>query len=101
MGIEYLSEWHDDLIWCPSQLTRKFKNPRTGTIEEVYCRWRHQDPWTFEIISTDPWIYLGSGLSQDNDIADVHKFAEKLLVDYYAKTSTKAAYRPPLPPDKK
>ena len=83
MKIEYLTGWHDDLMWCPSQLTRKFKNPKTGTTEELYCRWRHDDPWTFNIMSTDPWVNLGYGLTQEDAIEDVHKFAEKLLLNYY------------------
>jgi len=81
--IEYLSEWFDDLIWCPSQLTRKFKHPKTGNVEQVYCRWRHNDPWTFQIMSADPRVYLGDGLTQEDDIEDVHKFAEKLLLEHY------------------
>ncbi len=100
MKIEYLSEWFDSLIWCPSQLTRKFKNPETGTTEEVYCRWRHCNPWTFEIVRVDSWVPLGSGLTivrvdswvplgsgltQEDNVEDVHKFAEKLLIDYYTK----------------
>ena len=83
MEIEYLTNWFDSLIWCPSQLTRKFKHPKTGITEQIYCRWRHCDPWTFYIMSTDPWIYLGSGLTQEDTISNVHKFAEKLLINYY------------------
>ena len=43
-----LNKWYDDLSWCPSQCYYYFMHN-----EEMYCIylcWRHDDPWTAEII---------------------------------------------------
>ena len=43
-----LNKWYDDLIWCPSQCYYYFMHD-----DDMYCiylRWRHQNPWTAEII---------------------------------------------------
>lgn len=93
MEIVYLSEWFDSLLWCPSQLTRKFKDPNTGDEKELYCRWRHNDPWTFEIIQEDSWVSLGGGLTQDDEIKDVHKFAERLLFKYFGMSHFKVGVK--------
>jgi len=100
MEINWTSDWRDSLIWCPSQLERDFKyNDKTLTL---YCRWRHSDPWTFDIFEMIPtkrfmdvksyesmtprnWINLGSGMSENDDIEDVHKYAEKLLMEWMKK----------------
>lgn len=45
------NSWYDDLIWCPSQCYYYFKHE-----SEMYCiclRWRHQNPWTAEIIKCE------------------------------------------------
>lgn len=83
MNIKYLSEWENDLIWCPSQLTRKFKDPNTGKVLELYCRWRHCDPWSFSIISSTEWIDLDFALTEYTPIPEVHVYAENLLLSYY------------------
>lgn len=92
--IEFLGNWRNDLIWCPSQLYRKFVCPLDGREKELYCRWRHQDPWTISIFERrhernlnephfDSWVDLGSGLSQHDEIEIVHKLAEFLLHRHY------------------
>lgn len=43
-----LNKWYDDLIWCPSQCYYYFMHK--GDMYCIYLRWRHQDPWTAEII---------------------------------------------------
>jgi len=83
--IKFTGEWDNDLSWCPSQLTRPFEYK--GVKYELYCRWRHDDPWTFAYYKTnkdlwpgaDSWVSIGSGLSEDDEISDVHECAEKLL----------------------
>lgn len=48
MDFKIINDWRDDLIWCPSQcyLDIEYK----GRQFVIYLRWRHQDPWTAEII---------------------------------------------------
>jgi hypothetical protein len=80
--IKWLAGWSDSLMWCPSQLTRAFKYD--GKDYELYCRWRHDDPWTFSYYEPgskkfDTWINIGEGLSEDTPIKEVHGFAEGLL----------------------
>jgi hypothetical protein len=41
--------WTDDLSWCPSQCYTFDKQP-DGTFNCLYLRWRHNDPWTGQII---------------------------------------------------
>jgi hypothetical protein len=83
--LEFTSEWEDDLIWCPSQLTRTFLFPETGATMELYCRWRHQDPWTFAILFHGGRIRLGEGLCQTDPIPKVYAYTEKLLQEYLLK----------------
>lgn len=49
--IEIVSEWKDDLIWCPSQcyLQMTFE----GRYFLLYLRWRHHDPWAATLIECD------------------------------------------------
>ena len=46
--MEELNKWYDDLIWCPSQCYYYFMHE--GDMYCIYLRWRHDDPWTVEII---------------------------------------------------
>ena len=83
--IQWLSDWRDDLMWCPSQLYREFK--RNGKEWTLYCRWRYEDPWTFNIYPEEGnWEFIGNGLTQDDPIEKVHEFAEKLLGDHLGTT---------------
>lgn len=45
------NRWYDELIWCPSQCYYYFMHG-----DEMFCvylRWRHQDPWTVEVIKCE------------------------------------------------
>ena len=84
---KFISKWRDSLIWCPSQLYRDFiLRYQVGDLKPgiytLYCRWRHEDPWTFDLFNVDVWIYLGSGLDRESKIKYVHTKAEHLLFDY-------------------
>jgi len=46
--IETTGEWHDDLIWCPSQCYLPIRVK--GEDYTIYLRWRHSDPWTCDIL---------------------------------------------------
>ena len=48
MTEKQLNKWYDDLIWCPSQCYYYFMHD--GDMFCIYLRWRHQNPWTAEII---------------------------------------------------
>ena len=84
---KFTSKWRDSLMWCPSQLYRDFilRYPVSGLkpgIYTLYCRWRWENPWTFDLFNNDVWIYLGSGLDRESQIKDVHQKAEQMLFDY-------------------
>jgi hypothetical protein len=52
MPIEWVdNEWTEHLMWCPSQLHKRFKY--NGKEYYLYLRWRYSDPWTFTIGHTD------------------------------------------------
>ena len=44
------SVWQDDLIWCPSQCYLYFNFGNKSYC--VYLRWRHDDPWTADLVQT-------------------------------------------------
>ena len=49
--IKILNDWHDDLIWCPSQcyLLIEYNNKQYT----IYLRWRWEDPWTCDLVEGD------------------------------------------------
>lgn len=47
-----LNVFLEDLIWCPSQIYYYFCD-NSGKIWCIYLRWRHDDPWTAELIPCD------------------------------------------------
>ncbi len=49
--------WIEDIIYCPSQIYYYFSTAN-GQKYVLYLRWRHQDPWTVELVkvnSEDEW----------------------------------------------
>ena len=48
MKEKQLNKWYEELIWCPSQCYYYFVH--NGDMYCIYLRWRHQDPWTADII---------------------------------------------------
>ena len=58
----FTKKWREDLIWCPSQITRwAFYDDK---IFSFYLRWRWDDPWTASV------IYYCGGLKVTVDISD-------------------------------
>ena len=47
-----LNQWIEDLRWCPSQIYYYFVD-KDGGRWCIYLRWRHQDPWTAELVRCD------------------------------------------------
>ena len=43
----------EDMIWCPSQIEYYFTDPTDNQMYVVYCRWRHSDPWSIELLKTN------------------------------------------------
>lgn len=86
--IKWLSGWDDTLIWCPSQLERKFK--LDNSVYMLYCRWRWDDPWSFSFFKNDKdhsnWIDIGWGLTEKDSVDDIHKYAEDLLFTFLKNT---------------
>lgn len=92
LSVVWKGEWYDSLMWCPSQIYRKFEY--NGKEYELYGRWRWNDPWSFYIWgipligdSKIGPVDLGWGMKQEDPIEKVHKFAEKLLKEYLIKNS--------------
>ena len=80
MDSSQLWKWLEHLIWCPSQISYYFQD-NTGKKWEIYLRWRHNDPWTAELIPLndkweedyiDTWETLGVGYYK----ADEYKILE-------------------------
>ena len=44
--------WRDELLWCPSQCYLNITYKSRQFV--VYLRWRHNDPWTAELVECVP-----------------------------------------------
>ena len=53
-----LNRWYVDVRhWCPAQIKYYFQD-LTGCNWCIYLRWRHQDPWTAELLRCDKdWAF--------------------------------------------
>ena len=60
-----LNQWNDDLSECPSQCYYYFRD-KAGQLKCLYLRWRHNDPWTAEIIPIDECGEFNYGEQWDN-----------------------------------
>ena len=47
-----MNEFLEELLWCPSQIYYYFQD-KYEKIWCIYLRWRHDDPWTSELIPCD------------------------------------------------
>ena len=60
--IPVLYEWQRDLIRCPSQIYYYFKDSKTGKRYCIYLRWRHEDPWSADLVEcTSQWDFKNDG----------------------------------------
>ena len=90
-------EWHESLMWCPSQIEG------WATIDSqlyfIYLRWRWNDPWTgriskvtdadkYALHSDDIQIDL-SEWTQDSDIKELEKYALEQAIKIIEKGDTK------------
>ncbi|MEM3860218.1 MAG: hypothetical protein QW478_12590 [Candidatus Micrarchaeaceae archaeon] len=72
--------WEEDLIWCPSQLYRKFelaKDNKHKVKATAYLRWRHEDPWTFALLDEDRNNFIEINIPFKSFFAPEYKKAEK------------------------
>ncbi len=81
-----VSDWHDDLIWCPSQCYKHIEFKCRHFI--IYLRWRHSDPWTAELIESPndgkfnmhtkfPWIWMNVEFWKDTELDQLKLDVEK------------------------
>lgn len=79
-----VSEWDDDLIWCPSQCELRLKHHGKNYI--LYLRWRWDDPWVASLIPVDKqfsddswgeWIYLNIPPFRDEQLDECKEAALK------------------------
>lgn len=82
--IKINGNWSNDLIWCPSQL---FLNIEVDDeAYQIYCRWRHEDPWTISLIRVRDDVRHrfdeDDSLTQETPIPDVHYKALQLVEEF-------------------
>ena len=81
--MEELNKWYDDLMWCPSQCYYYFMHE--GDLYCIYLRWRHDDPWTAEIIKcadgdfdlnyeTCIWKYIKVPFFKDDELDKLKEY---------------------------
>lgn len=52
------NQWILELKWCPAQIYYYFVDADGGRWC-IYLRWRHQDPWTAELVGCDEnWEFV-------------------------------------------
>ena len=82
----HLYQWDDRLIWCPSQCYYYFKD-KEGNIKCIYLRWRHNDPWTAELIPLNEklefdfnaqWENLNPPFFKDSELDQLKEWCLKL-----------------------
>jgi hypothetical protein len=96
---QIIESWKDSLMWCPSQcyLNIKFKDK----YYVIYLRWRHANPWTGNLISTDKtfnlsnkvakWVYnLDLFFHRDCDLIACKEDAENCVKQIFLKDVVKA-----------
>jgi len=99
--MKILRNWCDSLIWCPSQCYLLVEH--NNDIYTVYLRWRHEDPWTCEVVTgdlqsgdfnygnQDLWsgdIFIEGNIQyyfRDNELDKAKKTSIKLAEDYLNK----------------
>ena len=78
-----LNTWYDDLLWCPSQCYYYFMHGCDMFC--IYLRWRHQNPWTVEIIKceeddtslspdTSTWKWVSVPYFEDFELAKLKEY---------------------------
>jgi hypothetical protein len=84
-------KWEDSFLWCPSQCYLYFSWDNVKYC--IYLRWRHNDPWTAELIRMNEksnditdgeWMYLDVPFRHDIEFEllkkdAIQKTIEKLL----------------------
>lgn len=82
-----LNQWKDELIWCPSQCYYYFRD-NGGALMCLYLRWRHDNPWTAELIPVDEsgefgayelWKNLNPPFFKDSELDALKKWCLKEL----------------------
>jgi hypothetical protein len=91
---ERITGWHRSLLWCPSQLQKKYRYKAYDVIS--YLRWRWQDPWTgyFILEKNDKsyWtneIFSKYDFSDKTDIRHLEKVMEELYQYYFVDKKEK------------
>lgn len=97
-GFKFESDWIEDLLWCPTQIYRKFSFDNNNYM--IYMRWRSADPFRFHIwlIGTEfdqenktnlPIVAWSEDLfekynifaSEKDDIKDIEKIVEQITIN--------------------
>lgn len=82
-----LPKWHEDLIRCPSQCYCYFNTLDKGMFC-IYLRWRHDDPWTAQLVPVDAngqfidygsWQYLDVPDYVHDGYNNLEKFCVRLI----------------------
>ncbi len=72
-----VNDWQDSLIWCPSQCELHITYKNNAFI--LYLRWRHDDPWTADLIADEgvdeKWITLDISYWKDTELEQCKKQA--------------------------
>jgi hypothetical protein len=85
---ENMTGWHRNLMWCPSQVEKRYQYKGYEVI--AYLRWRWNDPWTGNFILENNerslWseeIFSKYNFNDQTDIRTLEKKMEELYRYYF------------------
>lgn len=85
-----ISDWKDDLIWCPSQCYLKIKYKDRKFV--LYLRWRHRDPWSADLVECRDSFDISTSMDEIWHSLKIDFFIDKEL-DKCKKNAFKIAMK--------
>lgn len=78
-----LNTWVEDLLhWCPAQIYYYFMDSAGGHWC-IYLRWRHQDPWTAELVHCDDDWEFQWNHPETRNILEEKEHTPGIITGYY------------------
>ena len=85
-----LNTWIESLIWCPSQCSYYFVDPKTDKHYCAYLRWRWTNPWEVWLVPTeengdfkytddDPWEEITEKLDKEYKDTEIKELEEACI----------------------
>lgn len=78
-----LNQWLEHLhYWCPAQIYYYFLDKEGGRWC-IYLRWRHEDPWTAELVRCDMNWEFDWNSPDNRDLLEEEEHTPGIVTGYY------------------